>query len=135
MRAIPVESGRNDRAHGDEGLTDFEPFMESALESVVETILFFGEYPQPRRVGTFITTGSRRPKQFDLYEFLEDKIELCELLEFFICSLNDQTNYGAFSDLRSRWEKRIEKMLVEHLTGHAIVMDKALEMALEEQNT
>lgn len=130
-------AGRFDNVHGDEGGIDLAPHMENALESVVETIMNFGEYPQPRRVGLFITTGSPRRKQYDLYEELQDEkfIEHADLLEFFICAMNDYSTCGAFSDLRGRWEKRLTEHLLDKLADSEIVRDKALEYAEEERET
>lgn len=126
-------AGRYDNLHGDEDGIDLAPHMENALESIVETIMNFGEYPQ--RVGLFMTTGSRHPRQFDLYEELQDEkfIEHADLLEFFICAINDYSACGAFSDLRGRWEKRLTTMLLDKLADSEIVREKALEYAEEER--
>lgn len=99
--------------------------MENALESIVETIMNFGVYPQPRKVGLFLTSGSRRPTEFDLYDFLYSRIEYCELLEYFIISMNDQTNYGGFADQRNKWDKKVTAMLTEHLKDSDMVRELA----------
>ena len=119
--------------HGDEDGIDLTPFMEGALQSVVETILAYGEFPAPRRVGMFMTTGSTRRKQFDLYEELQDEkfIEHADLLEFFILAMNDASTCGWFSTLRSRWEKRLTEMLLDKLADSEIVRDKAEQLAEE----
>ncbi len=113
-----------------------EAQMENAIESVVETIMLFGEYPQPRRVGTFITTGSNRPREFDLYEFLEDQkiVEHCDLLEYFILSLNDYGTICQFRDLRDRWNKKITAALTESFKQNppAFLTEKAAEFVRDE---
>ena len=124
-------------AHGDEHLTiDLEPHLEGALEMVIECVMNFGVWPQPRKVGRFITSGSSRPTRFDLYDFLESKNvpEEAELREFFIASLNTTSStWGAFSDMRSMWEKKITKLLTEHFTGSEIVKELAQKLAEEER--
>lgn len=118
---------------------DIEPYLADALESVVETILLFGEYPQPRPNAW--RTGKTPPKrEFDLYDFLEAHEgdpyrmpEECTLREYFILSLTDRTTYGPFSDARDRWEKKIEKALRDDLAGGELVQAKALQLALEER--
>lgn len=110
--------------------------MEGALEMVIETILNFGQYPQPRRVGTFITTGSSKPKEFDLYEFLEGQdrgIEFADLLEYFIFSMGDNSGSGKFFDLRDSWEKRLTKILNDHLRDSELVRGVAEKAAIEER--
>lgn len=110
---------------------------EAALEEVVECIINFGCYPQPRRVGTFITSGSNKPKQFDLYDFLCDKgtPEFSDLLEYFILSMNDWSRAGPFEGQRSRWLHRVETMLTAHLKDSGIVQDRAAVLRAEEKES
>lgn len=119
----------------EEARRNVELQMENAVEHVVETILNFGVYPQPRRVGLFITTGSNRRTEFDLYDDLSDEKFIChaDLLEFFILAMNDQSSYGAFSNQRSSWEKRLNKYLTAKLIDSDMVREKAQEYAEEEQ--
>lgn len=132
--ASRTNPGRYDKDHGDEGTLDLEPHMEGALEHVVETIMNFGVYPQPRCVGLFMTTGSNRRTEFDLYDDLIDEkfIEHADLLEFFILSMNDAGHYGSFYNLRSSWEKRLEKYLSTKLQDSSMVREKAEEYMEEE---
>ena len=118
----------------EEARRNVELQMENAVEHVVETILNFGVYPQPRSQAF----GQFRPQprtQFDLYDdLLEEKfIEHADLLEFFICAINDQSNFGAFSNLRSSWEKRLNKYLTAKLIDSDMVREKAQEYAEEDQ--
>ncbi len=133
LKLAPEGAGRMDHLHGDEDQVDPERYLEPALEEVVEIIMNFGQWPQPRRVGTFITTGSNAPKLLDLYDCLADRIDYSELLEYFILSLNDRGIIGPFSDSRARWEKRVEKMLVDHLTGSELVADHAAKLMRDER--
>lgn len=108
----PEGAGRYDHADPEQGTIDLEPHME-----------------------LFMTTGSTRRKQYDLYEELQDEkfIEHADLLEFFICAMNDYSTCGAFSDLRGRWDKRLTEHLLDKLADSEIVRDKALEYAEEER--
>lgn len=108
-------------------------FLEQAREKIVETVILFGQYPQPRRVGMFLTTGSRRPKRFDLYDFLfddgKDKIDEVEVREFFVTAMFDPTPYGAFHELRNRWEKKVTEMLEGHFGDeNELVIEVASEL-------
>ncbi len=114
--------------HGDEGGIDLEPHMENALESVVETIMLYGEYPQPRR-------GDYRPfrplvavKQFDLWDWIADNINSDDRNEFLFAVTVD---YMQHSSIVSDWRDKIEKRLMLELSDSEIVRDKALEYAEE----
>jgi hypothetical protein len=123
-------------AHGDEDIVDTTNYEEQALEEVLECILNFGQWPQPRRVGALFSSGGNGPKQFDLYDFLAERsglIEFSELLEFFCLALNDHSRIGVFEDSRSRWEGKITKALTEHLAGHPIVIGQAQKLKTEAQ--
>ena len=108
----------------------FESYLERAREEIVSTVLGFGQWPQPRSVGLFFTSGSRRPKEFDLYEFLFDEdtplIHPVEAQEFFVLALTDFSNCGAFSDSRNRFDKRITELLEAHFNDdHRLVREHA----------
>lgn len=135
----------------DTGTRDITPFLEAALEEVVETIMDFGQWPQPRKVGLFITSGSTKPKEFDLYDFLDGEHEVTlrgykytprrmdhsDLLEYFILSMADHNTAGEFQLSRSRWEKKVTAMLNDHLKDSTIVAKVAAKLEQEdrEENT
>jgi len=125
-------AGRYDSLHGDEGI-DLEPYMERALEEVVETVLNYGMYPQPRRVSLYFTTGSTAPRQFDLYDWIleTNAVDPSELREYFILSLNDHSSCGMFEDARSKWEKKLTEKLLDHFAGSEIVRERAEKLAEE----
>lgn len=114
-------------------------YPELAREQIVETVMLFGCYPQPRRVGLFFTSGSRKPEQFSLTEFLFDTagktyIDPRELEDFFVSALIDHSTIGAFSDCRNRWEKKVEKMLNDHFTdNHPLVQEVAAKMESDDR--
>jgi hypothetical protein len=122
-------SRQSNEAHGDEGGLDLAPHMENALELVIEDILKYGEYPQPRRVGLFITTGKGGPRQFDLCEFVQENIDAGDILESFvkyaICSDRDR-DFEAM-----KWERKFSAMLLENLAGSEIVRERAEQLAEE----
>lgn len=134
MEKTAEGAGRNDKTHGDEDGIDLEPHMENALESVVETIMRFGEYPQPRKHIPGMPYRNLRPRQFCLHDWILEKniFDPSELREYFILSMNDHSITGSFSDARSRWEKELEKRLKELLAGSEMVQEKAREFAEEE---
>lgn len=122
-----------DSNHGDGGI-DLEPHMENALESVVETIMLFGEYPQPKRGRYRPFTTPPAPKQFDLYDWILENniVDPSDLREYFILSMNDHSLIGPFEAARSRLEKELEKRLKEQLAESEMVQEKAREFAEEE---
>ena len=107
---------------------DLEPYMESALESVVETIMLYGEYPQPRLFPRGILGTPPRRKQFDLWDWLVDNISNDDRNEFVF---GMTTEYRTHSDILSNWQKKIEKQLMEFLADSDMVIDKAQEYAEE----
>lgn len=98
-------------------------YVEQAQEDIIQTVMSFGCYPQPRR------HYSNRIK-FDLREFLfdGDRISRDEVEQFFELAI---TNYGEeFFDSRSAWARRVEEMLVEYFTADAkLVEERAQELA------
>ena len=59
------------------------PFLEQALEEVVDIVMLYGEYPQPPR-GGFSHRGTRK---FDLVDFLRDNpavLDPDDALGFFV---------------------------------------------------
>lgn len=92
-----------------------ERHLELALESVIEIIFEYGQYPQNGRA------------QFDLYDYLRDNRDPSYAAEMYVASLSD--NESALQVRRDRERKTVEAMLVEHLTGSELVADHAAEWA------
>jgi len=112
---------------------DAAPFMDDALDEVIDTIMLFGVYPQPRQVwrdGRFHPAAERA--QFDLQEWVAENIDPVQLAESytdFICS----AAFGvAGEDRRDQQQKAVDKMLRDFLAGSDMVRDKAEEFAAEE---
>lgn len=130
--AVPAEIAERQSDVG--GEVDLGPYLEEARDKIIQTVLEFGQYPQPRRVGMFMTTGFPGPAKFDLHEFLFDDeekpaIDPVDLQEFFILALNDQSEFGSFHESRRRWEKRVTEMLVKHFTDdHDLVEEVAADL-------
>ncbi len=101
--------------------------LEQALESVVETIMLFGEYPQPRmHVRGILGTPPRR-RLFDLHDWV---IENVDAVNWYVRMV---TEYGSEFDAQRLDEtNRIEKLLREELRDSQIVYDKAADIAHEE---
>lgn len=119
---------RNPDEPDEPGGIDLVPFMENALESVVETIMLFGEYPQPRR-------GDYRPfrpiapgKEFDLWDWLAENINSDDRNEFMFSVTVD---YQSHSTVLSDWRGKIEKRLLLELADSDTVREKALQFAAE----
>ncbi len=109
--------------HGDEGTIDIEPFMADALESVVDTIMLYGDYPHPTSK-RFLQVG----KQFDLYDWLLENVDEDDRNEFAFAMTVD---YDEHSETLARWRGKIQKRLMEELAGSEIVMEKAEQLAEE----
>jgi hypothetical protein len=95
-----------------------ERHLELALESVIETIFEYGQYPKNGRA------------QFDLYEYLLEHRDPSYAAEMYVAALSD--NESALQVRRDRERKTVEAMLVEHLTGSELVADHATEYAEED---
>ena len=106
--------------HGDEDIRKepTERQLELALESVIETIFEYGQYPKNGRA------------QFDLYEFLLDKRDPSYAYELLVASMSNDTR--ALETRIARERKTVEAMLVEHLRDSHWVADLAAEYAEEE---
>lgn len=101
------------------------PIHERALGDVVETIMLFGEYPQPHRQRRFY------PRQFDLVPFLL-RIHPAELREFVMLALTDHGRSGDFETARDRLEKQVRAMLMEHLRDSDMVRERVAQLIEEE---
>ena len=106
-------------AHGDEDIRKepTERQLELALESVIETIFEYGQYPKNGRA------------QFDLYDYLLDR-DPSYAAEMYVAALSD--NEYALQVRRDRERKTVEAMLIEHLRDSHWVADLAAEYAEEE---
>jgi len=115
----------------DDGKIDIEPFMARALNDVIETIMLFGVYPQPRRSFRNGCYRNLAGVRFDLSDWLFEHYadELPGLAAGFL-TLNGDEAY----EHKSRHEKRVIELIAEELRESEIVRDKALEMAEEERN-
>ena len=91
---------------------------ELALESVIETILEYGQYPKNGRA------------QFDLYDYLLDNRDPSYAAEMYVASLSD--NEYALQVRRDRERKTVIEMLRNHLAESDMVTDLAAEYAEEE---
>jgi hypothetical protein len=91
---------------------------ETALESVVETVMDYGHYPANGRV------------QFDLYEFLLENRDPSYAHELYVASMSSNTR--AFEDRIERERKTVTKMLEKHLKNSDIVANLAIEYLEEE---
>ena len=120
--------------HGDEGLIEItDRDMEVALEQVVETIIMFGQWPQPSRSTLYERRNNIKP--FDLVDFMMDRntIEFSDLVEFIVAGFSDYSLGGYFSDLRYRYEKKVTDVLMAHLKDSDIVREQAIKNIREER--
>lgn len=96
-------------------------YMQDALESVVETVMLFGQYPQPRAS----QYQPVRRVQFLLCDWIGENIDVSTMAMFMACSLD----YGTeFDTLRYKNEENIRLALMEHFKDSDIVQEKAEEM-------
>lgn len=108
--------------------------LEAAREEIVETVMLFGQYPQPR---PWRSVGVPRRVEFSLEEFLFDtagvtRIDPREVESMFVLSLIDRSRCGRFEDARDRHEKEVTEMLTAHFNNqHRLVVEKAQEIADE----
>ena len=91
---------------------------ELALESVVETVLDYGQWPHKGRA------------QFDLYEWMLEERDLSYAYELYIASMSSNTR--AFEERIVRERKTVEEMLKKHFEDSNIVAELAAEYAGEE---
>lgn len=91
---------------------------ELALESVVETVMDYGQWPHKGKA------------QFDLYEWMLEERDLSYAYEMYIASMSSNTR--AFEDRIERERKTVESMLEKHFKESDIVAELAAEYAEEE---
>ena len=104
-----------------DGMLDLAPFMESALESVVETIFRYGEYPR---------NSDKSTRKFDLYDFLLEHDDPSYALEFLVDAMGFRSAWSLQSR-RDKEIKRITKLLEGALKDSQIVTDIAEQYATE----
>lgn len=108
---------------------------EAAREQIVETVMLFRQWPQPRPANAF--WGPMPRVKFSLVEWLFDTagftpIDPSEVEELFVLALTDHSRTGPFESRRDRWEKKVTDLLLAHFAdGHTIVEEVATEMATE----
>jgi len=93
-------------------------YYELALESVVETVMDYGQWPHKGRA------------EFDLYKWMLAERDLSYAYEMYIASMSSHTR--AFEDRIERERKTIIVMLEKHFKYSNIVADLAAEYAGEE---
>lgn len=106
---------------------DAASYLERVLEDVVDTIMTFGEYQQPRFNRLF--TSAARPRLFDLQEWLTDNWSAEDIANFAMCALVD---FGLdFAERRHREADRVRGQLMVELKDADFVMDMAEQLAEE----
>jgi len=90
---------------------------ELALESVVETVMDYGQWPHKGRA------------EFDLYDYLLEERDPSYAHEMYVASMSSNTR--AFEDRIERERKTVESMLEKHLKNSNFVADLAAEYASE----
>jgi hypothetical protein len=91
---------------------------ELALESVVETVMDYGQWPHKGRA------------EFDLYDYLLEERDPSYAHEMYVASMSSNTR--AFEDRIERERKTVESMLEKHFKDSDIVAELAAEYAEEE---
>ena len=90
---------------------------ELALESVVETVMDYGQWPHKGKA------------EFDLYEWLLDERDSSYAHEMYVASMSSNTR--AFEDRIERERNTVQEMLEKHFKDSNIVAELALEYASE----
>ncbi len=91
---------------------DPEPYRQAAIDSVIETIMLFGQWPQPR------TDGQHRRMEFDLAEWMAENFEPAEMSAFIVAHIcNDDDRNARQDDI----ERRIETQLRAELADSSMV--------------
>ena len=119
---------RNAHIHGDEGTYDPEPYRQRALDDVIETIMLFGQYPQPRTGHGW--HNAQRRVEFDLQEWIVENMEPIETAAFLVAHISGYENRDI---MQSTFEKLIEAALRAHLADSDMVMEKIEELHEDER--
>ena len=121
---LPEGSGRYDAMHGDEN-EKLALDLEGALEEVVETIMLFGQYPQPSQ-------QNRQRVQFQLDEYLSDHFwdeeSVLSAYEAYLTQFST-----AFDEKRMRESARLSESLTKHLRNSVIVREHAERVAQQKK--
>ena len=104
---------------------DPEPYRQAALDSVIETIMLFGEYPQPRTLIGGRMYGHPRRCEFDLQEWITENMEPCETAAFLVAHI---TGYDSRDIMQATFEKMIEERLRAELAESGMVESKIEEL-------
>lgn len=90
-------------------------YCDVALEQIVDTVMRYGQYPEKGR------------REFDLYDFLDKRLERSELLEFFICSVLETDE-----ELVERKRNMVEQLLLGHFDKSYTVQELADQLESED---
>lgn len=115
--------------HGDEGGIDISPYMPRALDDVIETILAWGVYPQPRLYPYAMRHLPARRVEFDLREWCNEHIDQSEMAELYVSMITDYSN--EHDSRRMKEAARVEAMLREELRDAEITRERAERLAEE----
>lgn len=112
--------------HEPDGI-DIEPFMPRALDDVIETILAWGVYPQPRLYPYAMRHLPAQRILFDLREWCNEHIDQADMAELYVSMITD---YSIDHDTRRHAEaSKVEAMLREELRDSQITRDHAERLA------
>ena len=129
--AIPADIAERISDVGD-GIVPTADEIETARGEIVETIMLFGQWPQPRP-----ESDHRMPHrvQFLLSEFIANREnpDVEELAQFMVLAItNRHGSDGYFVDSCNRWEEEITEQLEAHFTAeHPLVVERAQDIAWE----
>ncbi len=109
---------------------DPEPYRQAALDSVIETIMLFGQWPQPRSSLRIWLNEQPRRVEFDLAEWMAENFEPAEMSAFIVAHIcNDDDRNARQDDI----ERRIETQLRDELAESGMVESKIEELHEEER--
>ena len=96
------------------GTYDPEPYRQRALDDVIETIMLFGQWPQPNTGIGWIRSARR--VEFDLAEWCAENINADVLAAFLVSHI-------ALDDDRDIRQDKIEKEITAKLRAHLAESD------------
>ena len=105
--------------------------MARALDDVIECIMDFGEYPEPKRDARGNRVSSKATRRFDLKDWLINKRDEAYKAEFIVCMIIRSAYDRGL--LISRERNVFESELRPELADSDIVSDRALQMAIDER--
>lgn len=112
-----------DPCYGDEGIIDLEPYMQEALEYVVDIITLYGQFPRPYQ---------QTRKQFDLYEWMTERMQYD--LQEFAFSMTLELDRQAHAEMRDAWQDKIRARLMDELADGQMVIDVAEQLRSEDND-